>query len=166
VKTRVLVFALTVSSCSTLRPKPEIITRVDTLTVTTVRDVTPPLPAGDTATVCLSTGMPVPVLIAANGDTLVGDARVSVKSVRPALDFAGRYAEQWPDTLHFEKRVYRRRGVVAKRTCDEFKHVGEHNGVPIFADVTAPQPLPAIVVPVRPGAFQTYVLLTQPARRR
>jgi hypothetical protein len=166
VKTCALALALGLAACSTHQPQPEIITRVDTVVVTTVKDITPALPTGDTATVCLSTGMPVAVLIAANGDTLVSDARVSVKIVRPILDFAGRYAEQWPDTVRFERRVYRRRGVVAKRACDELKHVGEHNGVPIFADVTAPQPLPAIVVPVRPGAFQTYALPTQPARRR
>ena len=162
-----LIAALGFPGCA-LRPEPEIVTRTDTVTVTdTVRvPAAAVLPTGDSATICLSTGMPVPVVIAADGDTLVGDARVSVRSVRPILDFAGRYAEQWPDTVRFERRVYRRRGVVAKRACDELKHVGEHNGVPIFADVTAPQPLPAIVVPVRPGAFQTYALPTQPVRRR
>jgi hypothetical protein len=160
--------ALAHSGCAALQSNREITTRTDTVRVTVTDTVVrvPEPPTGDTATVCLSTGLPVTILIAANGDTLVGDARISVKSVRPVLDFAGRYAEQWPDTVRFERRVYRRRGVVAKRTCDELKHVGEHNGVPIFADVTAPQPLPAIVVPVRPGAFQTYVLPTQPARRR
>jgi hypothetical protein len=162
------VLALAFEGCAALQPAPQVATRTDTVRVTVTDTVMQAarLPSGDSATVCLSTGMPVTVLVTASGDTLIGDARVSVKSVRPILDFAGRYAEQWPDTVRFEKRVYRRRGVVAKRMCDELKHVGEHEGVPIFAEVTAPQPLPAIVVPVRPGTFQTYALPTQPARRR
>ena len=138
---------------------------MDTVTVEVVKEVAPPLPAGDTATICLSNGMPAPILITASGDTLVGEARVSLKAVRPILAFAGTYAEQWPDTVRFERRVYRRSGVARKRDCDELKHVGEHNGVAIYADVTAPQPLPAISVPVRAGFFQTYTLPT-PARRR
>jgi hypothetical protein len=166
VKPLALALILALTGCAARQPEPQVITRTDTVTVTVTVPAEPILPAGDTATVCLSTGMPAAVLITASGDTLVGDARVNLKSVRPILDFAGRYAEQWPDTVRFEKRVYRRRGVVAKWTCDELKHVGEHNGVPIFADVTAPQPLPAIVVPVRAGVFQMYALPTQPARRR
>lgn len=158
-----LALALLASACRTFTPEPVTVTRVDTVTI--VHEVAPALPEGDTTTICLSNGMPAPVLLAANGDTLIGDARVSLKSVRPVLTFAGSYAEQWPDTVRFEKRVYRLSGVVVKRECDELKHVGEHNGVPIFAEITAPQPLPAIVVPVRAGYFQNYRLPT-PARRR
>lgn len=160
-----LAFALALGACAALQPKPEVITRVDTVTVTVVREVAPQLPTGDSATICLSTGMPAQVLVAANGDTLIGDARISLTDARPILAFAGTYAEQWPDTVRFERRVYRRSGVVVKRACDELKHVGEHHGVPIFAEVTAPSPLPAIVVPVRAGVFQNYRLPT-PARRR
>jgi hypothetical protein len=159
-----LAIALALSGCTALQPNPQVLTRTDTVTVTDTVLRSPPQPQGDTATVCLSTGMPAPVLITAQGDTLIGEARVSIKSVRPVLDFAGQYAHQWPDTVRFEKRVYRKKGIVAKRMCDELKHVGEHNGVPIFAEITAPQPLPAIVVPVRAGAFQTYALPTA-ARR-
>lgn len=162
-RARALAVALALGGCATLTPKPETIIRVDTVTVTIVRDVA--LPTGDSATICLSTGMPAPVLIAANGDTLIGAARISLKNARPVLSFAGSYAGQWPDTVRFERRVYRRSGVVVKRNCDELKHVGEHHGVPIFAEVTAPNPLPAIVVPVRAGVFQNYRLPT-PARRR
>lgn len=157
--------ALALSGCAALQPKPETVTRVDTVTVEVFKEVAAALPTGDSATICLSTGMPAPVLIAANGDTLIGDARISLKNARPVLSFAGTYAEQWPDTVRFERRVYRRSGVVVKRDCDELKHVGEHRGVPIFAEVTAPNPLPAIVVPVRAGVFQNYRLPT-PARRR
>jgi hypothetical protein len=160
-----LALALALGGCAALQPKTETITRVDTVTVTQVKEVAAPLPTGDTATICLSTGMPAPVLIAANGDTLIGESRVSIKSVRPILSFAGTYAEQWPDTVRFERRVYRRSGVVVRRDCDELKHVGEHRGVPIFAEVTAPNPLPAIVVPVRAGMFQNY-RLPAPARGR
>ena len=158
-------FALVVQGCSAVQPAPQVITRTDTVTVTDTVIRLPSPPTGDTATVCLSTGMPAQVLVTATGDTLIGEARVSIRSLRPILDFAGNYAEQWPDTVRFERRVYRKRGVVGRRMCDELKHVGEHNGVPIFAEVTAPQPLPAIVVPVRPGSYQTYALPT-PARRR
>lgn len=166
--TRVLVLALAVSSCTYFqKPEPQIITRTDTVTV--VKEVAPPLPVGDTTDVCLSTGMTVQVLVTSSGDTLIGDARVKLSDVRSVLSFAGAYAadKSWygRDTLRFESRLYRKFGMEKKRACDELKEVGAHQGVPVFAEVEAPGALPAIVLPVRPGKFQTYNAAT-PARRR
>lgn len=152
-----------VSACAALTPEPQIITRVDTVEV--VREVAPPLPAGDTVLICLSNGRSVEVLVSETGDTLIGDARINLRSVRPVLGFAGNYAQPEPDTVRFEKRLYRRAGVAMKRDCDELKNVGDVGGIPVFAEVTAPQSLPAILLPVRPGVFQNY-MTTAPARRR
>ncbi|MGQ0814478.1 MAG: hypothetical protein ACT4O1_08425 [Gemmatimonadota bacterium] len=163
IRTFTFTFMFTCTACSVFQPQPQIITRVDTVTIT--REVVPPLPVGDTAEVCLSTGMSARVLVAANGDTLIGDARVRLSTVRPVLAFAGAYMEQPADTMRFERRLYRKSGVVAKRMCDELKQVGDYHGIPVFADVTAPAALPAIAVPVKPGFFQTYTVPT-PARRR
>ncbi|MGQ0561334.1 MAG: hypothetical protein ACT443_05615 [Gemmatimonadota bacterium] len=156
-------WTVALAGCSLLRPDPEIVTRTDTVTV--VKEVAPPLPEGDSAELCLSTGMTAQVRITPQGDTLIGAARVNLATLRPVLDFAGAYAQEWPDTVRFERRLYRKSGVVAKRTCDELKQVGEQRGVPIFAEVTAPQGLPAIEVPVRPGAFQTYTIPERSRRR-
>jgi hypothetical protein len=162
----VVLMAVVVSGCSYLQPKPQIITKTDTVTV--VKEVPappPPLAAGDSVDICLSTGMTAIVHITAARDTLIGDARIPISAVRPSLSFAGAYAQQWPDTVRFEKRLYRKHGVVKRKTCDELKNVGELMGIPVFAEVTAPQPLPMIIIPMRPGGFQDYVLPT-PARRR
>jgi hypothetical protein len=160
----VVVMALLLGGCSYLQPEPQIITKTDTVTI--VKEAPPPpLPAGDSADLCLSNGMTATVRITTTGDTLIGDARIPVSTLRPAMSFAGVYAEQWPDTVRFEKRLYRKHGLVKKKACDELKHVGVLAGVPVFAEVTAPQPLPMIMIPVRPGGFQDYVLPT-PARRR
>ena len=161
-----IAFVLALAGCATMHPKPQIITRVDTVTVT--KEVAAPLPTGDTATICLSTGVTVQVLVSARGDTLVGDARIPVKAVRPVLSFQGAYAsdQDWyehADTLRFENRLYRRAGLARKRDCDELKLVGDFKGVPLFADVTAAQKLPMIVVPVSPGIFQPYMNTTPPA---
>jgi hypothetical protein len=161
----VVVFALALSGCSVLQPEPQIITRTDTVTIVKEAPPPPPPPAGDSADICLSNGMTAIVRITAARDTLIGDARIPISSVRPTLSFAGAYAQQWPDTVRFEKRLYRRHGLVKRKTCDELKNVGELMGIPVFAEVTAPQPLPMIIIPVRPGGFQDYVLPT-PARRR
>ena len=150
------------AGCSALRPAPQVITQVDTVTV--VREVAPPMPTGDTTEVCLSTGMPARVLVTATGDTLVNG--VNVATVRPILSFAGAYLGERPDTLRFEKRLYRRTGIVERRDCDELKEVGMLGGIPVFAEVTAPQTLPIILMPVRPGAFQPYAIPTSATRRR
>lgn len=159
--------ALPLAACSGLRPKPITIVQVDTVVVT--REAPPPsLPDGDSVEICLSTGASVSVRVAANGDTLVGDQRVALSSVRPVLGFAGAYASglSWfdrVDTVRFESRLYKKLGRPVRRACDELKRVGDHGGVPVFAEVTAPQVLPQIEIPVHPGMFQTYI---GPAPRR
>jgi hypothetical protein len=160
--------ALALSACTYFqKPEPQIITRTDTVTIT--KEVAPPLPTGDTASICLSTGMTVQVLVNSTGDTLIGDARVKLSEVRSVLSFAGNYAadKSWygRDTLRFETRLYRKFGMEKKRACDELKEVGAYQGVPVFAEVEAPGILPAIVLPVRPGKFQTYNAATTPRRR-
>jgi hypothetical protein len=163
--TPTLTLTLSVMGCSILQ-KPKTIIQIDTVIVT--KEVPPPLPTGDSVEICLSTGMPVSVLVSSAGDTLVGPERVKLNAVRPVLSFQGAYADghSWferGDTIRFERRVYRKLGRPRKRACDELKHVGEYRGISIFAEVTAPQPLPGIEIPVVPGEFQTY---TTPVPRR
>jgi hypothetical protein len=109
------------------------------------------------------------VLIAANGDTLVGSQRVSIKTLQPAINFAGAYAADHAafttDTLRFEKRVYRRSGVAQKRVCDELKMIGSYDGVPIFAEITAREPLTTVIIPLKPGIFQDYNVVTTAHKR-
>lgn len=149
------------AACAALTPKPRIITKTDTVTV--MKEVVAPLPNGDTTTICLGNGMPVTVRID-GADTLIGDARVKVKDVAPALAWAGSYTVAL-DTLTFEKRKYRKQGKPAIRLCDELKDVGRYNGVTVFADVTAPNNLPLILLPTTPGFFQAYAP-EKPVKRR
>ena len=140
------------------QPAPQM--RVDTVTVT--KAVDPPLREGRPVEVCLSNGITAQIHVAANGDTLIGERRVPIKDLRPAVAFAGTYAAnaEWyrrGDVVKFERRDYRRSGVERARDCDELKLVGEHNGVPVFAEVTAPQILPMLIIPVRPGMYQDYL---------
>ena len=156
---RVILCATLLVGCSVFQPQPQTIVRVDTVTVT--QTVAPPLPEGQPAEVCLSTGVTAQVLIAANGDTLIGEQRVPLRELRP-LTFPGVYAggSEWfrrGDVVSFDKRRYRRAGVERVRACDELKLVGEYQGVPVFAEITAPQVLPLIIIPVRPGAYQDYL---------
>ena len=141
--------------------------RVDTLIVT--REVAPAPPEGTPAEICLSTGFAIPVLIAADGDTLIGQARVSIKQLRPGFGFEGAYAQgkAWlakGDPIRFERRVYRKDSQPANWKCEDVKQVGAHDGVPLFADLLAPSPLERILVPVQPGVFQAYKT-TLPRRR-
>jgi hypothetical protein len=157
---RLLVAALALGGCSALRPEPVIQVRTDTVTVT--RTVEPPLAEGRPAEVCLSTGVTTQIHIAANGDTLVGEKRIPLKDLGPGIGFHGLYAldKDWfvrGDVVSFERRNYRRAGVERVRACDELKLIGTHQGVPLFAEVTAISPLSSIIVPVRPGVFQDYV---------
>lgn len=158
---RCLMLCLVVLGCGHARPSaPAPAARVDTVTVTQV--VEPPLPDGTPAEICLSTGVTVQIHVSAAGDTLIGERRIALKDVRPALAFQGRYAQdtEWfrrDDVVRFDGRGYRRAGVARTRACDELKLVGEHQGVPLFAEVTAPQLLPVVIVPVRPGTYQDYL---------
>lgn len=158
---KVLLACAVMSGCGVFQATPTSApqVRVDTITVTRV--VEPPLPEGTPAEICLSTGVTAQVHLSAAGDTLVGEARIPLSQLRPAFSFAGAYAQgrTWyerNELIRFDKRDYRRAGAPVRRVCDELKLVGEHNGVPLFADVTAPQILPMLIVPVRPGVFADY----------
>ena len=140
--------------------------RVDTVVVT--REVPPPLPEGSPATICLSSGYPMPVHIAANGDTLIGERRIRLQDIRPGLVFEGTYAtgKDWlhKGELRFEKRVYKKAAEPAAFKCEDLKDIGELDGVRLFADVAAPSPVETLFVPVRPGIYQAF--RTQLPRRR
>lgn len=166
---KLCVLCVLCGGCAVLHPKPEIITKTDTVTIT--KEVPPPLPAGDSVEVCLSTGYPARVRISAKGDTLIGEQRVPLSSLKPVLAFAGSYAAgaSWfttSDTVRFDRRLYGKAGAPRTRACDELKLVGSYQGVPVFAEVTAPQLLPAILLPIRPGQFQLYTTSAVPRSAR
>ncbi|HEX6557936.1 MAG TPA: hypothetical protein VF021_00695 [Longimicrobiales bacterium] len=167
----VLALALTpaLAGCSRLRGHaPEPVVRVDTVTLT--KEVAAPLPNGDSVEICLSTGLPARVLVAANGDTLIGAARTPLRLLRPVLSFSGAYAaeQSWfaTDTMRFEGRLYHKTGAELQLQCDELKEVGSAAGVPVFARVTEMSTLPYILVPVRPSRFQPYTAPVRTQRRR
>jgi hypothetical protein len=121
----------------------------------------PPIPTGTPTTICLATGEAVEVLVSAQGDTLVGPARVSVRSLRPAIAFAGTYAggREWylaDQPVSFEQRDYDRSGSELRLECSSIERVGEHMGVALFAPSGALRPLETLYVPVRPGVWQAY----------
>lgn len=145
------------------RPKPDTVQLPapppDTVIVT--REVRPPLPTGSPARLCLATGEEVEVLVTAQNDTLVGPQRVSVRTLRPAVVFAGSYAEgrDWftkDEPITFERRRYAKFGEQVALTCAEIVRVGEHQGVPLFARTDATRPYQTLYVPVRPGFWQAY----------
>jgi hypothetical protein len=154
------------SGCNWIRPKPEPPPpappppppRVDTVIVT--REVAPPLPEGTPAELCLSTGFPLNVHIAASGDTLIGERRIPLREV-PGLVIEGQYAsqKQWfikGDQIRFDRRLYRKLETVTTPKCEDLKQVGENDGVPLFADLMVLTPIETIFVPIGPGRFQTY----------
>lgn len=130
-------------------------------TVVMERTVAPPLPTGASATICLATGVPAQVMVTAQGDTLVGPSRVSISELRPVVDFAGNYAQgkQWfedDEPLEFEEREYSKSGEPLRLNCADIERVGEHEGVPLFADRSQERPLDMVYVPVTPGVWQGY----------
>jgi hypothetical protein len=153
------------TSCSMLRPKPlppppapppEI--RVDTVIVT--REVPPPLPDGTAVQLCLATGFPLTIRIAANGDTLIGERRVPIRELT-GLVIEGVYASQkvWfqkNEQIRFDRRMYRKVEMPAGLKCEDLKKVGENDGVPLFADLMVLSPIETLYVPVGPGQFQPY----------
>jgi hypothetical protein len=121
----------------------------------------PPPPPGEDGALCLSTGQSVPVRITQAGDTLVGPDFVSLRSVRPLLDFAGTYASgafwyEVGEPITFEGNVFGRAPDQFPIDCNQILRVGVHQGVPVFADVAAERPLVMLFVPVRPGVWQRY----------
>ena len=151
---------LTLAGCVPQAQQPTpIAVRVDTVLVV---DTVAAQPARGAATeLCLATGVTVVVHVTQAGDTLIGEPRVPIAALRPAADWTGQYADRrgWyirGDAISFDRRSYRKAGVRLRRVCDELKLVGQHDGIPVFAEITAPQNLPTIIIPVRPGEFQDY----------
>jgi hypothetical protein len=145
------------------RPKPQVIQLpappADTVRIT--REVERPLPDGTPAAVCLATGENVEVRVTAQGDTLVGPTRASIKTLRPGVVFAGTYAEgrDWFTSgadITFEKARYTKSGEEVRLDCAQIMRVGENLGVPLFAMRNAERPFGTIYVPVRPGVWQAY----------
>jgi len=130
-------------------------------TVIVERTVAPELPTGTPATICLATGENVSVMVTAQGDTLVGPSRVSIRTLRPGVVFAGTYAEgrDWftsDAAITFERAQYQKSGGEVRLDCANIARVGEYMGVPLFAESTADRPLDRVYVPVRPGVWQAY----------
>lgn len=140
-------------------PPPDTVVRLDTITIT--REVEPPLPEGRLSNICLANGQSVEIRISPAGDTLVGQQRVALSDLGPAIEFVGSYAggEMWfvdDEPLTFENREFSQFGQPASRDCRSMKIVGDAHGVNIFAEVTASSPFRILFVPVRPGVFQSY----------
>ena len=132
----------------------------DTITVT--REVAPPLPTGQATTICLATGENVEVLVTAQGDTLVGPARTSIRVLRTAgVVFAGEYAQgrTWFDQdqpITFDRRSFQKSGGEIRLNCPDLMRVGDYEGVPLFVMRNATTPYTQLYVPVRPGVWQMY----------
>jgi hypothetical protein len=130
-------------------------------TVMVEREVAPPLPTGTPTDICLATGENAQVLVTAQGDTLVGPGRVSIGTLRPGIVFAGSYAEglDWfesDEAITFENANYQKSGGEVRLDCADIMQVGEHMGVPLFAQSNAQRPFETLYVPVRPGVWQAY----------
>ena len=130
-------------------------------TVVLERTVAPELPTGTPTTICLATGVQAQVMITARGDTLVGPSRTPISELRPAVDFTGAYADgkEWftgDEPLEFEEREYSKSGEPLRLDCAKIERVGEHEGVPLFADRSHERPFDIVYVPVTPGVWQGY----------
>ncbi len=130
-------------------------------TVEVIREVAPELPTGNPAQICLATGENVSVLLTAQGDTLVGPQRTSIRQLRPGVVFAGTYADgrAWftnDESISYESRSYDKSGGEVGMSCADIMRVGEHMGVPLFAMRNAERPYETLYVPVRPGVWQAY----------
>ena len=145
------------------RPAPDTIripaSPPDTVRIT--REVGTPLPDGTPANVCLATGANVQVRVSAQGDTLVGPSRVSIRTLRPGVVFAGTYAGNAPwfrndEAIAFEERQYDKSGDELRMDCGQIMRIGEHMGVSLFARRDADRPFEIIYVAARPGIWQGY----------
>ena len=131
----------------------------DTVVVRVVEDE--PEVEGTDAALCLSSGQAVPIRLTADGDTLVGPERVSVRAARPNLDFAGTYASGafWYESgqdIAFEGALFQKSPDTFPLDCRQILRVGVHEGVPLFSVVSAERPLAVLFVPVRPGLWHRY----------
>ena len=116
---------------------------------------------GQPASVCLATGQNVPIQITSSGDTLVGTPPVPIRSLRPAMTFAGTYAGSafWyldDEVIVFEGGDYGKSDDTFPVDCQQILRVGVYRGVPVFAGVSARRPLEVIFLPVQPGVWHRY----------
>lgn len=95
---------------------------------------------------CLATGETIQVLVTAQGDTLVGPARTSIRALRQAgVVFAGDYAQgrawfEQDQQITFEEASYQKSGGEIRLECPDIMRVGEFQGVPLFARRDAERP--------------------------
>jgi hypothetical protein len=126
---------------------------------------------GADASLCLSTGQDIPIRLTADGDTLVAPEWVSVRRMRPHLEFVGTYARGafWYESsqdIRFEQVLYEKSPDIFPLGCDQILRVGVHEGVSLFAPVSAERPLDVLFVPVRPGLWHRYPRVgSRPDRR-
>ena len=95
------------------------------------------------------------------GDTLVGPPWIPIGRLPPGLVFAGSYADgrEWfeaGEPIRFGGAEYVRTGDPSPLNCSAIVRVGEHAGVPLFADRGAEPPFAVLHVPVGPGSWESY----------
>lgn len=153
-----------------LRCRPQMMRRVEPDTIVlpapppdtvVIASAAPPPPVGVDSEICLATGQNIPIRVTAVGDTLVGPELTSVRSLRPALTFAGTYAGGvfWYEgnaVVTFEGRDYGKVQEELTLDCDQIARVGVYNNVPVFADRAAERPLVILFIPVRPSVWARY----------
>ena len=145
------------------RPDPEVVVlpAAPPDTVVVIRIENAPEPAGTAATLCLSTGDPIDVLLTATGDTLLGPSRAPLSELRPAVVLAGVYAANrvWFESgerITFGQRSFGRTGGAIELSCGDIRQVGEHLGVPFFVAGVGVGSQEILYFPVRPGLWQPY----------
>jgi hypothetical protein len=124
--------------------------------------IAPPPPEGTPAHVCLATGENAPVLVTAEGDTLLGPQRTSIRMLRPTVAFAGTYAGNlaWyrdGESVTFQGQRYRKTDEEDALDCGDILRVGLAGGVPAFAPISAESPYAVLWIPVRPGVWRMYL---------
>jgi len=132
----------------------------DTIVINTGGEAGPRL-QGVPANVCLSTGQNVPIQITSVGDTLVGPQGIPIRELGPGLVFGGSYAGEafWyqdDQVIVFEGGDFGKSENTFPIDCGQILRVGVHQGVPVFAVVSASRPLDVIFIPVRPGVWHRY----------
>jgi hypothetical protein len=126
-----------------------------------VAEGTLPVRDGLASSICLATGQNVPIRVTSAGDTLIGPEATPIRTVRPALVFAGAYAGnafwyQDGEVIVFEGGDFRKSEDTFPIDCGQILRVGVYQGVPVFAVITARRPLDVIFIPVRPGVWHRY----------
>ena len=166
-------FSVSVSVCPEerrLRCTPRLMERVEPDTIwipppppdtVIVGEAAPPVPEGEPASVCLSTGQNAPIRITEAGDTLVGSAGTPISALRPVVDFAGQYARgaEWYERgaeILFEGERFVPMGEPFDVDCGQILRVGSYQGVPVFADRAAVRPIEVIFVPVALGVWRRF----------